>query len=102
VAEPPKASGRWPHRYTVGGESARITPTKENIMSGKYPLFRPLYLITKGKPQSEAKAFIDWLLSDEDLKLISGQGTVNLNEGRNLAKVFKHWEHKNLIWNFAE
>ncbi len=59
-------------------------PTKENIMSGKYPFYRPLYLSTKGEPSGEVKKFIDFALSDEGQAIISKQGTVNLKEGKSL------------------
>lgn len=77
-----------------------IEPTKENIASGEYPLFRPLYVVTKGKPAGEAKAFIDWLLSKEGQKIVSDQGTVNLEEGRGLKAKFRFWQHTELIMNY--
>lgn len=63
-----------------------IAPTKENIMSGKYSLYRPLYLITKGEPAGDAKKFLEFALSDEGQAIISAQGTVNLKEGKSLKK----------------
>lgn len=66
-----------------------IEPTKGNIASGAYPLFRPLFIVTKGKPAGKVKDFIDWLLSKEGQKLISDEGTVNLEEGNELKKKFK-------------
>lgn len=72
---------------------------KETIMTGRYPLFRPLYLITKGKPAGEVKKFIDWLLSDEGQGIISAQGTVNLEEGRALPAKFRAWEQQMCILN---
>ena len=77
-------------------------PTKDKVASGEYPLFRPLFLLTKGKPAGDVKAFIDWLLLEEGQKVVSEQGTVNLKEGRQLVKKFKHWEHTNLVWNFGK
>jgi len=59
-------------------------PTKESIMSGKYPFVRPLYLITKNEPAGEVKKFIDFAKSPEGQAIISAQGTVNLEEGKNL------------------
>ena len=73
--------------------------SKENIIQAKYPFFRPLYLITKGKPTGELKKFIDWILGSEGQAVISAQGTVNLAEGKELKKKFKHWQHKDLIAN---
>ena len=77
-----------------------VKPTKTNIGSGKYPLFRPLYLITKGEPSGEVKKFIDWLLSKEGQRIVSEQGTVNLIEGKSLKKEFKSWIHTELITNY--
>jgi len=63
------------------------TPSKENIGSGKYPLVRPLYLVTKGEPAGEVKNFIDFALSKEGQAIISAQGTVNLEEGKALSSM---------------
>ena len=60
------------------------SPSKENIASGKYPLYRPLYLVSKGQPQGDIKHFIDFALSSEGQKIISSQGTVNMEEGKGL------------------
>ena len=77
-----------------------IEPTKENIASAKYPFFRSLYLVTKGKPAGEVKAFIDWLLSKDGQKIVAGQGTVNLEEGRGLKVKFRFWQQTELITNY--
>ncbi len=66
-----------------------IEPNKENIASGLYPLFRPIFLVTKGKPEGKVKDFIDWLLSKDGQKIISDEGTVNLEEGKGLKKRFR-------------
>lgn len=42
-----------------------IAPTMPNVVSGKYPVSRFLYLYTVGKPEGDVKAFIDWTLSPE-------------------------------------
>jgi len=69
-----------------------VAPTKENIASGRYPLFRPLYItINKNNPSAEAKKFIQFALSPEGQAIISEQGTVNLSEGRNLTDM---WQKK--------
>lgn len=77
-----------------------IAPTKENISSGQYPLYRPLFLVTKNSPEGETREFIQWLLSDEGQEIISAQGTVNLKEGQRLKETFKAWESKDRILNF--
>lgn len=79
-----------------------VAPTKDNVASGTYPFFRPLYLLTKGEPQGEVKNFMDWLLSAQGQQVVSDQGTVNLAEGRNLVKMYKYWEHTDLTVNYQQ
>lgn len=76
--------------------------SKENIMSGRYPFFRPLYLITRGKPAGEVKKIIDWILGEEGQAIIGSQGTVNLVEGRFLSGKFDAWEQRELILNVGD
>jgi len=76
-----------------------ISPTKENILSGKYPLFEPLYLITKGKPVGHVKEFVDWILGKEGQELVSKQETIRLDEGKSLTKHFRFWRNTHLITN---
>ena len=47
-----------------------IYPTPDNVMSGKYPISRPLYLYTDGQPAGIVKMFIDYALSDEGQKIV--------------------------------
>ena len=51
-----------------------IAPTKEAVLSGKYPLSRPLFFYTKGAPAGEAKEFIDFCLSGAGQKIVSDVG----------------------------
>ncbi len=52
-------------------------PTFENIKKGHYVLYRPLYLVTKGRSSSpEVKKFIKFALSREGMKIIRKAGTV--------------------------
>jgi phosphate transport system substrate-binding protein len=48
--------------------------TKESILAGNYKLVRPIYLLTKGSPQGEAKNFIDYILSPDGQKTIEADG----------------------------
>ncbi|MCU7940162.1 MAG: hypothetical protein KZQ64_08605 [gamma proteobacterium symbiont of Bathyaustriella thionipta] len=36
-----------------------------SVNNPDYPITRPLYLITHGKPSAKVQKFIDWSLSDE-------------------------------------
>ena len=66
-----------------------IKPTRKNIASGAYPLFRPLYLVTQGNPSLEVKGFLEWLLGDEGQQAVADQGTVNLREGFRLLDLYR-------------
>ena len=45
-------------------------PTIENVMYGRYPISRPLYLYTNGEPEGIVKDFIDYALSEEGQKVV--------------------------------
>jgi phosphate transport system substrate-binding protein len=68
-----------------------VNPTKENIASGRYPLFRPIYIAIHVNPAEESKGVIDFILSKEGQQIISEQGTVNLEEGKSLERL---WQQK--------
>lgn len=51
-----------------------IESSVENIVSGKYKLVRPIFLLVKGQPQGEVKNFIDYVLSSEGQKTIRENG----------------------------
>lgn len=55
-----------------------VACTRENILSGKYPLSRPLFMYTNGKPAGEVKAFIDFVLGKEGQKIVEEEGFVGL------------------------
>jgi len=45
-------------------------PTIENVVSGKYPISRPLLLYTNGAPQGLVKKFVDFVLSKEGQDIV--------------------------------
>ncbi|GHG28200.1 phosphate ABC transporter substrate-binding protein [Streptomyces filamentosus] len=51
-----------------------VAPTLENVASGKYPMTRPLYMITDGEPKDGVKQYIDYILSAEGQKLLPKHG----------------------------
>ena len=59
------------------GESG-VEPGIDAARSGSYPISRKLYIYTAGEPTGEAKAFIDWILSDEGQKVVAKEGFVPL------------------------
>ena len=78
-----------------------IEPTPENIASGAYPLFRPLYLVTKGEPVGEVKRFLDWIVGPDGQAVLEQEGTVTLKQGAKLKQLFQHWpDNRKLIREF--
>lgn len=45
-------------------------PTIENVLNGKYPISRPLFLYTNGDPQGLVKKFVDFCLSPEGQDIV--------------------------------
>jgi phosphate transport system substrate-binding protein len=58
----------------VGQDGQAYAPSAENVKSGKYPLSRPLFMYTRGKPSGEAREFIDFCLSDEGQAIVTQVG----------------------------
>jgi phosphate transport system substrate-binding protein len=52
----------------AGGEY--VEPAVDNVLSGKYPISRPLLLYTNGAPTGLVKEFIDYALSDEGQRIV--------------------------------
>ncbi len=50
--------------------SEYIKPVIENVISGKYPISRPLFLYTNGAPIGLVKKFIDFTLSKEGQEIV--------------------------------
>jgi phosphate transport system substrate-binding protein len=46
------------------------SPTIENVINGKYPVSRPLFLYTNGQPQGLVKLFIDYALSKDGQEVV--------------------------------
>jgi phosphate transport system substrate-binding protein len=56
----------------IDSGNGMVEPTSENILSGKYPLARPLHFYTDGQPTGLAADFIGFILSEE--------GTITIND----------------------
>ncbi|MEO8043501.1 MAG: phosphate ABC transporter substrate-binding protein, partial [Spartobacteria bacterium] len=57
-----------------------LQPTPENIATHKYPMSRPLFLLTNGEPQGEAKTFVDFMLSPQGQELVKKHGYLGLDQ----------------------
>lgn len=52
------------------------TPTKESVLSKKYPYARPTFYYTNGEPSGEAAKFVEFTLSDEGQRIVEKVGFV--------------------------
>ncbi len=50
--------------------SESVVPTIETVVSGAYPISRPLFIYTNGEPQGAVKEFIDFALSPEGQEIV--------------------------------
>jgi len=51
-----------------------VTPTMESVVSGGYPISRKLFFYTAGELTGEAKAFVNWTLSEEGQRICEQVG----------------------------
>lgn len=65
----------------VNQEGLAISPTLiENIESGKYPITRPLFQYTNGKPTGKLREFMVYTLSPEGQKIVRDNGYYGIAE----------------------
>jgi len=55
-------------------------PTIKNVVDGKYPISRPLYVYTNGVPQGAVKKFVDFVLSSEGQDIVLKTDFVPVNK----------------------
>lgn len=48
-----------------------VAPTIDNVVTGKYPISRPLFLYTNGEPQRLVKKFVDFALSKKGQEIVA-------------------------------
>jgi len=48
-----------------------VEPTVDNVKLEAYAIFRPLNMLTNGEPEGAAKAFLDFILSEEGQSIVS-------------------------------
>ena len=62
----------------VGDDGKPVEPKEENIATRKYPMSRPLFVITNGEPTGEGKTMVDFMLSERGQKLVEKHGYLPL------------------------
>lgn len=80
VAQNPQAIGYYGMGYISAKQKAVFVakdeksqyeaPAIENVVNGKYPISRPLFLYTNGQPQGLVKKFVDFTLSKEGQEIV--------------------------------
>ncbi len=74
------ADGKKVFALSLKVEGKDIEPTNENIATQAYPMSRPLFVLTNGKPAGEAKTMVDFLLGDRGQALVKKHGYLKLSE----------------------
>lgn len=64
------SSKQKPIAVAKNEKSEYVDPTIENVVNGKYPISRPLFLYTNGSPQGLVKKFVDFVLSKEGQDIV--------------------------------
>jgi phosphate transport system substrate-binding protein len=60
-----------------------VEPSNENIATKKYPLSRPLALLTNGEPTGPVKTFVDFMLGERGQALVKKHGYLRLQDLKN-------------------
>jgi phosphate transport system substrate-binding protein len=55
---------------TIGGRE----PTLDALQAGRYPLHKPLFIVTRAEPTVDARRFVDFVLSDAGQSLLEAHG----------------------------
>ena len=80
VTQTPGAIGYVGFGYVDSGVKAlkieNITASAENVLAGKYPIARNLYLFTMGNASGLAEEFIEYIMSTEGQKIVEDEGFV--------------------------
>ncbi|MDD5465825.1 MAG: phosphate ABC transporter substrate-binding protein [Candidatus Omnitrophica bacterium] len=64
------SSKQKPVAIAKDAKSEYVNPSIENVLSGKYPISRPLFLYTNGEPQGLIRKFVDYALSKEGQDIV--------------------------------
>ena len=69
--------------YAVGVQHCKVKkdencaaylPSEENVTKNLYPITRYLYMYMRNRPTGDLKKFVDWMLSPEGQKVVTGVG----------------------------
>ncbi|MFQ5738532.1 MAG: phosphate ABC transporter substrate-binding protein [Acidobacteriota bacterium] len=60
-------------------DGSTVKPTLANILNGRFPITRALYVITNGEPRGQVKAFVDFLMSNKGQQIVRESGYVGMD-----------------------
>jgi phosphate transport system substrate-binding protein len=61
-------------KISTGEGKPAVAPTLVTALDGTYPISRPLFMYSRGKPEGEVKKYLDWILSDQGQRIIQEMG----------------------------
>jgi phosphate transport system substrate-binding protein len=65
---------------------------KAAVDSGAYPISRPLYMATNGKPKGGVAAFLQWIVGPEGQAIVEREGFFTVGEGKYKAANDKNFK----------
>ena len=65
---------------------------KAAVDSGAYPISRPLYMATNGKPKADVAQFLAWIVSPEGQSIVEREGFFTVGEGKYKAANDKNFK----------
>jgi phosphate transport system substrate-binding protein len=68
------------HAVPLSVNGTVIIPSIETVKAGKYPLSRPLHLLTKGVATGDAADFLSFLNGQEGKKIITEEGFITITK----------------------
>ncbi|MBF0126147.1 MAG: phosphate ABC transporter substrate-binding protein [Magnetococcales bacterium] len=90
VGQTPCAIGYSSLAYTTGAlkkvpiaRDDRTPPVEvslANVINRSYPIWRPLFMYSKGEPQGEVKRYLDWIQSDQGQCILLKKGFAPLRD----------------------
>lgn len=80
-------------KISMEPNGAGTLPTdKAAVDSGAYPISRPLYMATNGKPKGDAAAFLQWIVGPEGQAIVEREGFFTVGEGKYKASNDKNFK----------
>ena len=85
-------------KTAVGEEVAQdaggpyVLPAIATVNDGSYPISRPLYMATNGKPNNDIAAFLGWIVSPEGQAIVEREGFFTIGAGKYKAENDKNFK----------